>query len=340
MGRQTSIQEEFLVSSGTLHAGENTLSLSLPGLTGLSVEGTWIDAFSLRFASNGISSSQNLLFSGEDTQHSYTIKLNSMEGLRAYDVSDPANPLRLSDLDTSIPDTVQLGDSSTSGTQQYWMTSETGILSPLSLRLISPLTAGGKSAGAEYVIVTPKAFIPALGDLVMLRKGQGYHVLVEDVQAIYDNFGDGRPDPAAILAYLANGYMNWAIRPIYVLLAGDGTSDPRHYNPTSSDTYIPPYLEDVDPWAGETAADNRYVTVDGSDNLPDLLIGRLPGNSLAEMHTLVSSRPLFHLIRAVALEGVAAYIADDPDGAGNFPSWPRLSSINPSPSSGAPPIVF
>jgi hypothetical protein len=318
-GKQA-IQKEFQVSPGTLHAGENTLSLSLPGLTDVAVEGTWIDAFSLRFASTGTSSGQNLLFSGEDSQHSYSIKLASMEGLRAYDVSNPADPLRLSELDTSIPDTVQLGDSSTNGIQGYWVTSETGILSPLSLRLTSPLTVGGKSAGAEYVIVTPKTFIPAMGDLVKLRKGQGYNVLVEDVQAIYDIFGDGRPDPAAIRAYLANGYMNWAIRPLYVLLAGDGTSDPRHYNPTSSDTYIPPYLEDVDPWAGETAADNRYVTVDGSDNLPDLLIGRLPGNDPAEIHTMVSKIVQYSTVSVpLHWNALSAYIADDPDGAGNFP---------------------
>lgn len=319
-GKQA-VQGEFPLSPGTLQAGQNTLVISLPGLPGISVEGAWLDAFSLSYAFTGAFSGQNLLFSGEDTQHSYSINLSSIVGVRAYDISDPTDPLRLNDLDTSVPDTVRLGDPPTSGVRQYWVTSETGILSPMSLRLASHLTVGGKSAGGEYVIISPQAFIPALGDLVKLHENQGYTVLVEDVQAIYDNFGDGRPDPAAIRAYLANGYLNWAIRPIYVLLAGDGTSDPRHYNPNSSDTYIPPYLEDVDPWAGETAADNRYVTVDGSDVLPDLLIGRLPGNSPAEIRTMVSKIVQYSaLSRPLHWDALSAYIADDPDGAGNFPA--------------------
>ena len=47
--------------------------------------------------------------------------------------------------------------------------------------------------------------------------------------------------------------------PLYVVLVGDGSFDPRQYRADSPPTFIPPYLADVDPWAGETAADNRYV---------------------------------------------------------------------------------
>jgi uncharacterized repeat protein (TIGR01451 family) len=44
----------------------------------------------------------------------------------------------------------------------------------------------------------------------------------------------------------------------------------------------------VDLVAGETAADNRYVTVNGSDIRPEMHIGRFPVNSRAEAQTMVS----------------------------------------------------
>src|SRR5690606_28355643 len=69
--------------------------------------------------------------------------------------------------------------------------------------------------------------------------------------------------------------------------------DPRQYREDSPPTFIPPYLADVDPWAGETAADNRYVTVDGQDALPDLLIGRLPVKTLAEAQEVVNKIGLY-----------------------------------------------
>ena len=51
---------------------------------------------------------------------------------------------------------------------------------------------------------------------------------------------------------------------------------------------IPPYLIRIDPWIGETAADNRYVSVDGpSDFMPDMAIGRIPAQTAADVTAVV-----------------------------------------------------
>ena len=44
----------------------------------------------------------------------------------------------------------------------------------------------------------------------------------------------------------------------------------------------------VDPWIGETAADNRLVAFNPGNTLPVMAIGRLPVNSVAEAQTVVS----------------------------------------------------
>jgi hypothetical protein len=152
-----------------------------------------------------------------------------------------------------------------------------------------------------------------------LRTSQGLTVAVEDVVAIYDNYDSGRPTPAAIKAFLNEAYYGWTTRPTYVLLVGDGTADPRHYQTNSFETYIPPYLANVDPWVGETAADNRYVTLEGGDILPDMLIGRFPVNSLAETQVVVGKIVDYEVspVEGDWFEHVT-FITDDSDEGGTF----------------------
>jgi hypothetical protein len=76
----------------------------------------------------------------------------------------------------------------------------------------------------------------------------------------------------------------------------------------------------VDPWAGETAADNRYVTLEGEDNLPDMLIGRLPVNSPAEAQAVVDKIVGYEQQPAPgSWPGNGIVVADDPDDGGDFP---------------------
>jgi hypothetical protein len=194
------------------------------------------------------------------------------------------------------------------------------VLPPTRLRLLTPLQTGVNFEGVDYLMITPATFAPALSDLVALRESQGLLVAIEDIQAIYDVFGDGRSDPAAVQAYLANAYNTWLIRPTYILLVGDGTTDPKRYQASSSITFIPPFLADVDPWAGETASDNRFVTLEGKDNLPEMLIGRLPTNSTDEVQAMISKIVKYETEpEPGSWSGLGSYVADNGDSAGDFP---------------------
>ncbi len=109
-----------------------------------------------------------------------------------------------------------------------------------------------------------------------------------DVEAIYDAFGPGRLDPAAIQTFLQQAYTTWpAPAPTYVLLVGDGTYDFKNHSGYNAQNFIPPYMAHVDPWWGETAADNQYVSWEEENALPEMLIGRLAVNSPAEAATVV-----------------------------------------------------
>jgi hypothetical protein len=317
---KVAVDATLSIPADILKAGENTLTLALPGMEGVDFDGAWLDAFSLHYAIGANSNGESILFSGLDTPHAYQISLNSITGLRVYDVTDPTLPVRLTNQKVIDPNSITIGDPEGSGIHRYWLSTENGISPPSQLRLLNPLVTGGDFTGVDYLIITPADFTPALGVLVALREDQGLSVAIEDIQAIYDAFGDGRADPDALQAYLRYAYETWSIRPTYVLLVGDGTSDPKRYQSSSSITFIPAYLADVDPWAGETASDNRYVTLEGNDNLPEMLIGRLPANSLAETQTMISKIVQYSTNpEPGAWSGLANYFADDRDGAGNFP---------------------
>ena len=190
------------------------------------------------------------------------------------------------------------------------------VRSPASLRMITPLSG---AVGADYILIAPQSFMSKVGPLVALRQAQGMQVVTEDVQAIYDHFGYGRSTPEAIHDYLDFAYHNWTPQPEFVLLVGDGNYDPKQYKDDSKATIIPPYLAVVDPWIGEVAADNRFVTVDGDDVLPDMAIGRLPVNNATEAEIVINkitayeTNPHFGDWNSKILA-----VTDDEDSAGDF----------------------
>jgi hypothetical protein len=152
--------------------------------------------------------------------------------------------------------------------------------------------------GADYILIAHRRLWGAAQRLADHRLRQGLRVALVDVQDIYDEFSGGQVDAEAIRSFLAYAYSYWEPpAPTYVLLLGDGTFDPRGYCAapaacpelvTAPDsTLIPPYLAAVDPWLGETAADNRFVALDQGSRLPWLAIGRLPANDADEAGAMV-----------------------------------------------------
>ncbi|MFZ1265605.1 MAG: C25 family cysteine peptidase [Anaerolineae bacterium] len=314
-GRQA-ITATLPVAPGVLVAANNVLSLRLPGV-GSIVEGMWLDGFALRYARGNVPAGSSVLFTGDGEPHTYSLGLTSTVGLRGYDVTVPNNPISLLGI---VPARITVTDPVSGGAHRYLLTSAAVIQPPADMRLATELQP---LSGADTLILSPSPFIPALTDLIALRQSQGLLVAVENLQAIYDAF-DGRPTPQAIHAYLQNAYMTWNPRPAYVLLVGDGSYDPKLYRTDSKESFLPPYLADVDPWMGETAADNRYALLDGGaqgggDILPDLLVGRLPVNTIAETHIVVDKIVRYETSPFPgAWNSNVVFVADDADDAGDF----------------------
>jgi len=156
----------------------------------------------------------------------------------------------------------------------------TALTSPIA----PTLTLADPPAGADYLIIAHSNFITAVAPLAAHRAiSDGLRVFSTTVQAIYGSYSGGVVTSTAIRNYIDHAYHSWMTPTLsYVLLVGDGTEAPQ-----GSNQYIPPYLIQ-DPWGNMAASDNRFVTVDGSDNIADVFIGRLPVNTAAEATTVVN----------------------------------------------------
>ncbi|MCA9947011.1 MAG: hypothetical protein KC449_26200, partial [Anaerolineales bacterium] len=310
---KTAVTHTLALSGSSLQTS-STLALSIPTVPDVAIDGLWLDGFAVRYGYNGspIAANEQLFVAGANAQRAYTVSLGSSAGLRLYDVTQPAAPVLLSNTNLQN-EQISWGDPDAAG-HDYLITNSSSLHPPAAVRLPRTLPT---SSGVDYLIISHANFIPALSPLVGLRQSQGLSAQVVDVQAIYDGFGYGRSTPEAIRSYLAQLYQTAA--PTYVLLVGDGTTDPKQYRDDSQTTWLPPYLADADPWVGEVAADNRFVTVDGDDWLPDMLIGRLPVNNLAEAQTVVNKIVAYETEPFLGdWNGRTTFISDNADGAGNF----------------------
>jgi len=109
------------------------------------------------------------------------------------------------------------------------------------------------------------SFTDEIQDLVDLKDDMGYDTTVTKTSDI-----PGGPSKENIKAYIQDAYDTWTIPPTYVLLVGDTGQVPTYPGTT-----------------GPGAADLYFVTVDGSDFIPDIFIGRFPGSTELEIEAMV-----------------------------------------------------
>jgi hypothetical protein len=140
--------------------------------------------------------------------------------------------------------------------------------------------------GGDYLIVSYDSFTNALYPLCQLRDSLGLEVRMVNVSLIYTVFDSG-PRTARIRKFMEQVYNYWNPRPQYLLLVGDACKD------TTLGDYIPvrrfpkfsyDYYGDLQ----EHGADNWYVTLEGHDSTPDMIVGRLPVNSFASTESVVN----------------------------------------------------
>lgn len=303
--------------------GTNLITVSAPFDGGITRDYFLVNRFAITYDKTYTAVGDALFFDGDTSgQWEYRIDAFTTNTIDVFDISAPANPVRI--LGATI---VPIGGSyrlifqqSISIERTYIALTSAQRKSPKTIVADVPFDLLSTTNGADYMVIAHPNFIGAIQPLVDYYTGQGLRTKVIDVTEIYDSFNYGIFDPEAIRNFVRYAYVSWTRpAPTYVLLVGDGNYDFKNYFGRGEPVYIPPYLANVDPWMGETAADNRYVAISGDDILPDLHLGRFPVKTSAETTAMVD-KTLSYVQNPPATEWNRRilFVADNPDDAGNF----------------------
>lgn len=125
-----------------------------------------------------------------------------------------------------------------------------------------------KDTSANYVVIVPKDLQAVLQPLVQLRKKQGHQFLFISPREIYDTFGYGINNAAAIQNFIRNAAKNKRVE--YLLIVGDATTEEIPTN------YVYTYFD------GVTASDFPY-SLNGK-----IAVGRIPTQNREKLQTLIS----------------------------------------------------
>ena len=278
------------------------------------------------------------LFQAQSGQLAFPFNLDQPVGFRLegfgtsdlslLDITDPRAPVWLSDF-IVLPQgggfnlEFQEG-SQVSGQHRYLAIAPSAHKIVSDIQQAEPADLLSGANGADFLIISHTEFLAQAQTLADFRQGQGLRSLVVDVQDIYDLFGFGIVGRDPIQAFLQYAFHHWvAPAPSYLVLLGDGHWNPKGYNPSKygawRESFIPPYLAMVDPFLGETAADNRYAAVVGNDVLPEMMVGRMAVTSAAQASAFVDKIIAYESSTPSNDWGTPLLaVADNPDSAGNF----------------------
>ncbi len=316
---------QFDFPQAYLQSGENLVHFESILDSGVTNSTNLLDWFEIRYL-RGYQADQNQLAFGKDQTSPRELRVDNFAS-DALEVFNVTQPLSVSHVVNAVVQPsasgylLRLGDSASSPTR-YWALAPTQRLSPTSIQPDTPSQLSSPNNGADYLIITHHSFAADLLPLADYYAAiPGLRVKIVDVQDVYDEFSGGILYPGAIRAFLTYAFENWAEPPpTYVLLVGDGHYDFRFNHPlTNQAQYLPPYLARVDPWIGEAATDNRYVSLSGDDAWPDMIIGRFPVNSPAQAQAMVSKSLAYQQNPPPGdWNRKTLFVTDNPDAGGNF----------------------
>lgn len=214
---------------------------------------------------------------------------------------DLAEPRRLIGFDYSGgAATLELRSDAAAPTRRFVAVGPGGYLTPAAVREDTPANSLDASLqpslkdpanGADWLVIGPASQLDTgtpgseLNNLLSYRQSQGLSTSVVDIQDVYDEFTDGITDPQAIHDFLRETLTSWQTKPSYVVLVGDATRDYKNrYGHVLSRQFVPTVMYDIttNTQFGYYLSDTVLAMVLGEDELPDLMVGRLPSHSLAQ----------------------------------------------------------
>ncbi len=225
-----------------------------------------------------------------------------------FDVTDPSTPREYTLTPAHFTDT---GNGLALSFRENLASQKTYILTPLDaihelgaadVIADNPSHMIGSAAenGVDILVVSHAEFLGEMDRWVRYRRAQGYSVLMADAEDVYDEFNGGVANPRAIKKFITHFFETGGAS--FVLFVGDASADNRHVHVESGENFVPtesyaeyvfspPFDEDeivtTDKWYVMLDSDFIESEPAGTDYYSDLMIGRLPVGSVAQIHEVL-----------------------------------------------------
>ena len=269
---------------GPLQLRENKNSIQLSGVAGGS-DTSLVDFVRLTYPRKYEASSNRMQF-GVPAGQSVKVKGFTTPNLRVLDITDEANVAELIVSPQADSGGFAFTLPAVGGARTLLAIGAAGNFDrPSQITQNQPSSVHQTTNSANLLVITHGAFRQSLEPLRLLRESQGLQVVIVDVEDLYDEFSFGAHSPQAIRDFVLLTRTQWQTAPNYLLLVGDGTSDPRDYLKFGSLDLVPTMM--VDGIFSEAPSDDSLADFDG-DGIGDLPVGRFPVTTAQETTVIVN----------------------------------------------------
>ncbi|MDP4264611.1 MAG: type IX secretion system sortase PorU [Bacteroidota bacterium] len=248
---------------------------------------------------------------------------NATTGTQVWDITDPLNPLRM-------PGTLNGNQyrfvNTCNRLREYAAFNPGNVLAPVAAGAMANQNLHNASP-VDYIIVVYLPFLAQAQRLAQFHQQQnGLRTLVVTTQQVFNEFGSGSPDPAAIRDFAKMYYDKYGANPAdklkYLLLLGDASYDFK--DRISNNTNFVPAWENnfsLDPLA-TYASDDFYGFLDDNEdinsgaivNTLDIGIGRVPVKNIDDAKNYVDKLVAYFDPQSLGpWRNDLTFIADDED---------------------------
>ena len=294
--------------------GDNTITVEAVADTGSVVDSYYVNWIEVMWHQQYVADNNRLAFRNKTTGAvQYTVTGFSSSDMVCLDVTDPVRPVMITGT-VSSESTLRFRDV-VSQTTAYAAAAGTGIRAPQTLSVDAASDLKSYRSAVDYIIITHEDFYDAVQELKTYRESKGLHVEVVKIQDIYDEFSYGIKDAQAIKDFLTYAYTSWnsSGHPTYVLLVGDASLDYRDdlgYYAKGAVDYVPTFIYQTNQF-GNTPTDNWFVCVNGTDYLPDMILGRISVRTSTDLKNIIAKIKAYEASPPAAWCGNVILAADN-----------------------------
>lgn len=240
----------------------------------------YIDYIEIRYSKYLTAAGDSLIFFSADTNAviKYTISNFRNSDNFVFDITDFSSVKRITNAEISGGQFVFQSAEAKGNISKYLAVNSAVFKQIRNPVKVDNSNIHGIAQGADYILITDKIFSEEAERYKSYRENESPYKL--KVQIIYmddiiNEFSGGLADPTAIRNFIKYAYENWAQKPYYVLLFGDGTYD---YLKTEGDyaNYVYTYQSiNSEHDVNSFTTDDYFARVSGNDSAPDVAIARL-----------------------------------------------------------------